>query len=154
MGVGLPRTGTRSLAKALRVLGYNTLYNPKNLHKAEYLGKSWSTEADALVHFGFWTFPMYDCIPVCTIRDEESWIESCRRHFTKVNAQDRRDIRLSVFGCIGFNEAQFRLVYHRHRDWVERRNVLCMDVKDGWEPLCKFLGKTLPDEPFPHLGAE
>lgn len=23
-------------------------------------------------------------------------------------------------------------------------------VQDGWEPLCKFLGKDIPDEPFPH----
>jgi hypothetical protein len=24
-----------------------------------------------------------------------------------------------------------------------------MDVKEGWEPLCKFLGKPIPDEGFP-----
>jgi hypothetical protein len=23
------------------------------------------------------------------------------------------------------------------------------DVKDGWEPLCKILGKEVPDLPFP-----
>ena len=22
-------------------------------------------------------------------------------------------------------------------------------VKDGWQPLCKFLGRDIPDEPFP-----
>jgi len=22
-------------------------------------------------------------------------------------------------------------------------------VKEGWEPLCKFLGKDIPEEPFP-----
>lgn len=25
-----------------------------------------------------------------------------------------------------------------------------MNVKDGWKPLCDFLGKPIPDEPFPH----
>jgi hypothetical protein len=24
-------------------------------------------------------------------------------------------------------------------------------VAEGWEPLCKFLNKPIPDEPFPHL---
>lgn len=26
-------------------------------------------------------------------------------------------------------------------------------MEDGWEPLCEFLGKEVPDEPFPHLNA-
>ncbi|KAK3236970.1 hypothetical protein CYMTET_52924 [Cymbomonas tetramitiformis] len=28
--------------------------------------------------------------------------------------------------------------------------LLCWDVKEGWEPLCKFLNKPVPKEPFPH----
>lgn len=24
-------------------------------------------------------------------------------------------------------------------------------LSDGWEPLCEFLGKPVPDQPFPHL---
>ena len=24
------------------------------------------------------------------------------------------------------------------------------NVKEGWEPLCKFLGKPIPDKPIPH----
>ena len=28
--------------------------------------------------------------------------------------------------------------------------VLVFDVKDGWTPLCAFLGKPVPDVPFPH----
>ncbi len=27
--------------------------------------------------------------------------------------------------------------------------LLIMDVKDGWEPLCKFLEVPVPDEPMP-----
>lgn len=26
-------------------------------------------------------------------------------------------------------------------------------MEDGWEPLCRFLGKEVPDEPFPHANA-
>lgn len=42
-------------------------------------------------------------------------------------------------------------------DWNEevRRNVpserlLVFNVKEGWAPLCRFLGKEIPDVPFPH----
>jgi hypothetical protein len=27
--------------------------------------------------------------------------------------------------------------------------LLVFELKDGWEPLCKFLGKPIPQEPFP-----
>lgn len=29
--------------------------------------------------------------------------------------------------------------------------LLIYDVRDGWEPLCKFLDKPIPAEPLPHL---
>jgi hypothetical protein len=32
---------------------------------------------------------------------------------------------------------------------VTKERLLIMKMKDGWEPLCKFLGKPIPDEPFP-----
>jgi len=28
--------------------------------------------------------------------------------------------------------------------------LLVYNVRDGWEPLCKFLGVDVPDVPFPH----
>ncbi|WP_344588545.1 sulfotransferase [Actinomadura vinacea] len=27
--------------------------------------------------------------------------------------------------------------------------LLVLEVKDGWAPLCAFLGLPVPDEPFP-----
>lgn len=35
------------------------------------------------------------------------------------------------------------------RKVVPKERLLEMDLQDGWEPLCKFLGKPIPDEPFP-----
>ena len=29
--------------------------------------------------------------------------------------------------------------------------LLVFDVKQGWEPLCAFLGVLVPDTPFPHV---
>ena len=31
------------------------------------------------------------------------------------------------------------------------RKVLEFKVQDGWDPLCQFLGKEVPSEPFPHV---
>ena len=43
-----------------------------------------------------------------------------------------------------------------YNDWVEevKRTVpqdklLVFSVKEGWEPLCKFLNVPIPDQPFP-----
>jgi hypothetical protein len=46
-------------------------------------------------------------------------------------------------------------VFNRHNDEVRRRvpqdRLLVYEVKDGWGPLCEFLGVEVPDEPFPRV---
>jgi Sulfotransferase domain len=46
-------------------------------------------------------------------------------------------------------------VFERHNEAVGRRvppeRLLVFDVREGWAPLCDFLGVEAPDEPFPHL---
>ena len=41
-----------------------------------------------------------------------------------------------------------------HNDEVRRsiapERLLVYDVRDGWGPLCGFLGVGVPDTPFPH----
>ena len=32
---------------------------------------------------------------------------------------------------------------------VPKENLLVWNVKDGWEPVCRFLGKDIPKQPFP-----
>lgn len=34
---------------------------------------------------------------------------------------------------------------------VPAEKLLVFEPKQGWEPLCKFLGKPVPDQPFPHV---
>jgi hypothetical protein len=45
--------------------------------------------------------------------------------------------------------------YKRHnaeaRRQVPPERLLVYDVKEGWAPLCDFLGVEVPDQPFPHL---
>ena len=43
--------------------------------------------------------------------------------------------------------------YSAHNDAVKSTipddRLLVFEVKDGWAPLCEFLGVPVPDEPFP-----
>jgi hypothetical protein len=45
--------------------------------------------------------------------------------------------------------------YSEHNDKVQsecpHEKLLVFRVEQGWEPLCKFLGKPIPAEPFPHI---
>jgi hypothetical protein len=34
---------------------------------------------------------------------------------------------------------------------VPRENLLIYDVREGWEPLCEFLGKSVPKTEYPNL---
>ena len=46
-------------------------------------------------------------------------------------------------------------VFNRHNEEVQRRvpqeQLLVYEVKEGWGPLCAFLGVEEPDKPFPRL---
>jgi hypothetical protein len=37
------------------------------------------------------------------------------------------------------------------RGLVPKDKLLEWTVEDGWKPLCKFLDKPVPGEPFPHV---
>lgn len=41
--------------------------------------------------------------------------------------------------------------YQMVRDLVPADNLLEFEAKDGWEPLCKFLGVPVPDVPYPRV---
>ncbi|KAK1061900.1 hypothetical protein LTR74_010692 [Friedmanniomyces endolithicus] len=48
-----------------------------------------------------------------------------------------------------------REVYERHVEYVKSvvpaERLFFFDMKEGWAPLCKILGKNMPDVPFPRL---
>lgn len=39
--------------------------------------------------------------------------------------------------------------YEHIRDIVPKENLLEMELGDGWEPLCNFLGVPVPEVPYP-----
>ncbi|XP_076801691.1 uncharacterized protein LOC143446090 isoform X3 [Clavelina lepadiformis] len=57
-----------------------------------------------------------------------------------------------------FSHADNRMVltkaYRHHTQYCKQNcppgKLLDYDVRQGWAPLCEFLGKEIPDKPFPH----
>ncbi|KAA8643901.1 hypothetical protein EYZ11_011675 [Aspergillus tanneri] len=46
---------------------------------------------------------------------------------------------------------QYRKHYELVRRITSKDRLLEFKLSDGWKPLCEFLGKPVPDRPFPHL---
>ena len=63
------------------------------------------------------------------------------------------------FGVDGGMEDKDAMIarYYRHIEEVRRvvpaSRLLVFNVKEGWGPLCKFLGKEIPDETYPRVNS-
>ena len=55
----------------------------------------------------------------------------------------------------GAPEPATRLHWDRYVEYLKRvvpeKRLVFYDVKEGWEPLCRFLGRKVPEEGFPRL---
>ena len=108
---------------------------------------------------------------VLTVRDEEPWLRSAAAHWHKRPAHDdptkselhlrvRRLLRAATYGCYDFDAERFSHVHRQHVANVKAYfadrpdDLLILPITDGagWEPLCAFLGRPIPAEPFPHKG--
>ena len=51
-------------------------------------------------------------------------------------------------------EKKMRAQYLKHNLYVQsivpKEDLLVWNLKDGWQPLCEFLGKPVPDTQLPH----
>ncbi|OHW97924.1 hypothetical protein CSPAE12_03294 [Colletotrichum incanum] len=129
----------------------------------------------------FFALPLIDAYPDAKVilveRDIESWYASMEEAIFGTTWGWRADLIINVFGrlmgltggltirkiMLGYYEARnvsemrskARDRYRRHyaeiRAAVSKDRLLDYDVKEGWEPLCAFLGKPIPDLPFPQV---
>jgi len=189
---GLAKTGTTSLAKALRTLGYS-VYDYREhftFHRQEWLD---SFETDRLPNFkemyqgvdaitdvppAFWFEEIAGVFPeakvVLTVRDsEEAWLKSWKEHL-----QMWKDVTFLVKIALWWNNGQsfadtlhnaiygsfnpeatvlFRKRYQQHNERVQAvipaERLLVFNVKQGWKPLCEFLGCDIPSTRFPRENA-
>ena len=103
---------------------------------------------------------------VLTHRSPESWADSfCATIYRLVAASDQVPAEMKAwlematgvindtgFPC-GLDRASLIKAFEAHneavREVIPASRLLVYQVKEGWEPLCEFLGVPVPDEPFP-----
>ncbi|MDT0300863.1 sulfotransferase family protein [Streptomonospora wellingtoniae] len=121
------------------------------------------------------TYP--DAKVILTVRDPRRWHESVRDAFPDRSAIDAGSLPGPLQGFSDFlpaltGAAEERLgldwtpgrpltedeavdVFNTHTEQVRAAapadRLLVFSARDGWGPLCDFLGADVPDEPFPHL---
>jgi hypothetical protein len=107
---------------------------------------------------------------ILTLRDPEAWYESAANTIfeslelsaynpdprkRESSGMTRRLILEHTFGGRYWDKNYAIEVYRKHIQrvvgLVPKERLLQFDVKDGWEPLCNFLQKTVPNEAFPRL---
>jgi hypothetical protein len=159
-GIGLSRTGTNSLNIALGYLGYKALHYPSP-HKVMELARKYDalTDTPVLAYMEALDQRYPGALFILTLREEESWLESCRGHWERTTPSDVNAWnRSNVYGTAEYDEAVFRRVYHEHnrriRDYFASRpwKLVEMDIiaGEGYEKLCPAVGLPVLDEPFPH----
>jgi len=210
IGAGLGRTGTKSLAAALDILGYKTYHFPLPQHSAAWAAYASGTGSvqDAIntaVSDGYDATcdqPMADVFRaqmemfpdarvILTVRDSpEKWAASWKVLAEFIRVQERpfslwrpyfypafiqwipfmrnwkrmRDVMgvhltlrpgQLVRGYVSEPEGWLEKQYEAHNKIVKKEvskdKLLVFNVKEGWGPLCEFLEKEVPHEPFPNV---
>jgi hypothetical protein len=165
-GIGFHKTGTTSLIRALKILGYNCkgtfgvsdpdigrnvyqrAFNQVDKYDA-FVGHPWTVIFKELDE----KYPGSKFI--LTLRPTDKWIASVTRHF----GMETTYMRSWVYGagCPEGNEQIYISRYEKHcQDVIEYFKcrpddllVLRLTEGDGWDRLCLFLGKSVPDTDFP-----
>lgn len=110
-----------------------------------------------------------DAKVLLNVRDPESWYASFMRlHQVTQELMAFRDRNvlldewLAMLECLercvvgeAGDRAAYVRVFEEHNRRVQEEvppeRLLVFRVQDGWGPLCEFLGRPAPAEPFPHL---
>jgi len=166
-GIGFQKTGTKTLHKALEVLGYkvcgcrHVLIDP--LKQDDWGPVLKMVEENDAFEDNPWPL-LYERLDkefpnsrfILTIRDSEPWIRSAVNHFGTIPGRMQEWIYGQ--GYPGGYEDIYLERYERHnREVIEYfkdrpDDLLIINWSHGksWGPLCKFLEHAIPEIDFPH----
>lgn len=171
-GIGLSKTGTTSLYAALDQLGFKTgtfAHMAKlglddwfeNNFQEDYI-KDYEALTD-LPLVGFYQ-SLNSRYPnsrfIYTIREKSGWLNSCEKQFTTAPKRKfGRKTNHFVYGSEKFDLEIFSAAYDKYSTEIpsffsdKPSQFLILDLfsGDGWEKLCGFLHKDIPDTPFPKV---
>jgi len=113
---------------------------------------------------------------ILTTRDIQSWLLSAERWFKtmgvshfqldindqyvpRVNISVTDLLRYLTYGSVEFNRKMYASTYITHNKLVRKYfkdspdflEINICDKDSRWEKLCSFLGRKIPNEPFPHI---
>jgi len=161
-GIGLSKTGTRSLCTAFEMLGYSGKHYLAEYEYAKLDQWDFCNDLPISIRYKELDVQYPGSKFIYTPREMNAWLLSCKRHWEKragLPGQNWDDYRMDLFGMLEFDRDVFRRVFLQHQDEVlehfqnRHEDFLVMDVcgGEGWERLCPFLGAPSPDVEFPHL---
>jgi hypothetical protein len=168
-GVGLNKTGTTTLGQCFKLLGYRHAPYDRTLlyrlHEGD-LEPAFAV-ADKFDTFEDWPWPLMfkqldarypDAKFVLTERSSpQKWIDSLKNHSERSGTERVREI---AYGhpmphghedeLMAFYAAHGRAVREHFVDRPEKLLVSCWETESRWHELCTFVGKDVPETPFPH----
>jgi len=180
-GIGLSRTGTSSLSKALELLGYDSVHwtNPLTfqlLSGPDFYMFGAATDCCVSPEFEklFYLYP--NARFVRTRRSLESWLASFESHHAHYSGTGSREGLRALFDgpdntfMLDHAALEFGLFLNapsladayeqfdmRVRNFFADKpgKLLELDLfaGQGWPALCGFLGRAVPNRPFPRLNA-
>jgi len=167
--IGFHKTGTTSLTKALSQLGYRVVgwpsYSAPMTHDTLHATARKLMECFDAFQDNPWPllFKLADELYpgskfILTTRDPDNWINSAIKHFGADETPMRELIYGLGLGSPKGNEEHYKSVMQAHNKnvldyFIDRpQDLLVMDISDGdgWQKVCTFLSKPIPDTPFPH----
>jgi len=175
-GIGLSRTGTTSLAEALKMLGLQTAHwtNPLThqiLADTDFYLFDACTDCSVSPEFERLYYLYPNAKFVFTGRALDDWAQSFWKHHRRVSwagdmesfqkAFAKRPFADTSIEFALYNEGpdirdSYRAFEKRVRNFFSDKpagKLLDLDISagQGWSELCAFLGKPVPDAPFPML---
>lgn len=168
----LPRTGTKSLCKMLNVIGYNSKHLPVTLYQ-RLTNEGYNAFADTPCYS--LSFVKERAIENCKFiyidRNIDEWIDSFESvnlhkgyellmnlsnpaHINQIRMLDMKSLG-DIFGYYRrYDRDNFKRKFIEHKiqlmDMLQEK-LLIYNFSQGWEPLCNFLQKDIPDTEIPHL---
>jgi len=178
-GIGLARTGTSSLHSAFDLLGVRSaptsvalmsLFSAEGQHDDDHPHLETATAfTDNPVPF------LYDRLDamcpgskfIHTTRPKDEWLESMRWLFgpglSRLDRRTRRlgnDVHEQLYGIRTFDAVKLGRVHDAHHrgvgEYFEGRSGDLLRIETSnldWQPLCDFIGRSVPDIAFPHVNA-
>lgn len=180
IGAGLGRTGTDSMRKALNILGFGPCHHMFEVTDNPLMKSRWRafmanglSDWEALfegyrscvdwpsVHYWRELLAHYpNAKVILTWRDAESWWTSWEATLLKYfqTTEDHESVGFRIFEKAFGDRAGDRDhvigVYEAHVEeviaTVPEDRLLVHRLGDGWEPLCAYLGVSVPAEPYPN----